>query len=46
MIRKLCALLAVLGCLFLPAGSSLADGCPNGLFNPVTDVCWGCTMPI
>ena len=44
-IRKLLALLLMVTGL-LTAPGSMADGCPNGIFNPVSDICWGCVMPV
>lgn len=38
-------LFVVIG-LFVQSGSSQADSCPKAIINPVTDVCWGCTMPL
>ena len=43
--RRMAALL--LGLVLMgSADVAMAVGCPSGFINPVTDVCWACTMPL
>lgn len=42
--RVVHSLLVILTCAWSHA--VVAGDCPSALINPVTDVCWGCTMPL
>jgi conjugal transfer pilus assembly protein TraU len=37
---------AILWLLMLSARATADMTCPNGMFNPVTDICWSCVMPV